>query len=265
VRYVPRYHIYTRPILRFRWPRIYVHISWPWVIRVNRYWAPRYRYRQVVYVQSTLGRDARRTRVELETRYRHRVLAATDDRAELEITIEAIDIYYEGRLLGTVDYVPDELSRLHATVYSDGRIGFDREIFLLGDPYRGFELVSTLYYPGSVLNEYRAADGYIAGRVDLRTGSVYRIAGSRLFDPYAASGYIPVSLLPENEGWLWDYGADAISAATDDYDYYYGSGSALGIDRYLSDPYSSSDEYSFRTPAGADVVLRRESEIQRVE
>ena len=201
----------------------------------------------------------------METQYRHRVISATEDRAELEITIESIDLFYEGEYLGTVDYVPDELSRIYATVYSDGQVVFDREVFLLGDPYEGFELLSTRYYQGFVMDEYRPEDGYFAGRVDLRSNSVYRVNRSRLFDPYAASGYIPISLLPENEGWLWDYGTDAISAARDDYDFYYGSGSALAPSGYASDPYRSSDEYSFKTRSGADVLLRKEIEIQRVE
>ncbi len=145
-RYVPSIHIYTRPVLRIRWPRIHVHISWPWVIRAKRYWAPRYRYRQVVYVQSRYDRQAHTTRVELETHYRHRLVSANDNSAQLEITIEAIDLYYEGRHLGSVDWVPEDLGRIYATVYNDGEIQFDREVFLMGDPYEGFELISTRYY-----------------------------------------------------------------------------------------------------------------------
>ncbi len=187
--------------------------------------------------------------------------------AELEITIEAIDVFYKGRHLGSVDYVPENLGTIYATVYNDGEIQFDREVFLVGDPYAGFEMISTRYYDGYVFDRYRSSDGYRAGRLDLRTGEVYTIGRSRLFDPDASSGHIPISLLPENEGWLWDYGAEAMSAALDNYDYYYGSG-ARGYSpetTYRSDPFRSADEYQFTTGTGTNVYVRKDTEIQRIE
>lgn len=220
-----------------------------------------------MYVKSDYENRTRISQVELETQYRHRILSSNDQMAELEISIEAIDLYYEGKHLGSIDYVPENLGTVHATVYANGEIRFDREVFIVGDPYEGFEMISTRYYDGYVLDEFRRGDGYRAGRLDLQSGSIYRINSSRLFDPYAASGYIPISLLPENEGWLWDYGSEAMSAGLDNYDYYYGtagvgmaSGSAL-----LSEPRLSSDEYQFHTRAGADVLVRRDTEIQRIE
>lgn len=207
----------------------------------------------------------------METQYSHRVVSSNDQMAELEIQIEAIDLYYEGRHLGSVDYIPEDLRTVYATIYVDGQVRFDREVFVLGDPRVGFEMVSTPFYDGYVLDEYRRGDGYQVGRLDLRSGSVYRVRSSRLFDPFAASGYIPISLLPENDGWLWDYGADAISAAIDDYDYYYGPDGGRSAGRYdgstgfQSEPLYSADEYAFRTRAGADVSIKRDTEIQRIE
>lgn len=203
----------------------------------------------------------------METHYRHRLLSANEDRAELEVTIEAIDLFYEGRHLGSVDWVPEELGKIYATVYQNGAIEFDREVFLMGDPYEGFELIATRYYNGYVMDEYRSGDGYVAGRVDLGNGDVRLINRSRLFDPFASNGFIPISLLPENEGWLWDYGSEAISATIDDYDYYYGTGSSNGysLNPLALDPLRSSDEYQFRTNSGVDVLLRKDTEIQRVE
>lgn len=187
--------------------------------------------------------------------------------AELEISIEAIDLYYEGKQLGSIDFVPEALGTVYAKVYANGDIQFDREVFIVGDPYEGFEMISTRYYDGYVLDEFRRGDGYRAGRLDLRSGSIYSVSSSRLFDPYAASGYIPISLLPENEGWLWDYGSEAMSARLDNYDYYYGT-AGVGLNSgstYQSEPLLSADEYQFRTRAGADVLLRRDTEIQRIE
>ncbi len=187
--------------------------------------------------------------------------------AELEISIEAIDLYYEGKHLGSIDYVPEELGTVYAKVYANGEIQFDREVFIVGDPYEGFEMISTRYYDGYVLDEFRRGDGYRAGRLDFRSGSIDSVNLSRLFDPYAASAYIPISLLPENEGWLWDYGSEAMSAGLDNYDYYYGtSGAGLNSNSaYPSEPRLSADEYQFRTRAGADVFFKRDTEIQRIE
>ena len=211
----------------------------------------------------------------METQYRHRVISSNEQMAELEIQIEAIDLYYEGQHLGSVDDIPENLGTVYATIYADGQVNFDREVFVLGDPRVGFEMVSTPYYNGYVMDEYRQGDGYRAGRLDLRLGRVYNVSSSRLFDPFAASGYVPISLLPENEGWLWDYGAEAMSSVADNYDYYYGAqnggsgigsnGRSSGVSGYQSEPLFSADEYQFRTRAGADVSIKRDTEIQRIE
>ncbi len=237
------------------------------MIRYERHWAPRYRYRQVVYVQTRWGNRDRASRVELETHYSHELRYADDQRAELDIFVDQIDVYYEGRYLGNVQNVPESLGHVQATVYKEGTVLFDRDIFVLGDPYEGFEVISTRHYEGYVMDDFRESDGYRAGRLDLIRGRVSRISRARLFDPYNASGYYPISVLPENEGWLWDFGADAISAATDDYDYYYGYDSSVrgGSARLQADPLRYENEVSFRTDAGTDVLLKRESQIQRVK
>ncbi|MCH8277209.1 MAG: hypothetical protein IIA50_06715 [Bacteroidetes bacterium] len=266
-RYYPKLRWYPQKTLRIRWPRIHLHISWPWVIRSRRHWAPHYRYRQVVYVQTRWGSRQRTSRVELETHFSHELRYADDQRAELDIFIEQIDIYYEGRYIGKVERVPESLGRVRATVYRDGGVHFDRDIFVLGDPFAGFELISTKHYNGFVMDQFRDSDGYRAGRLDLNRRRVSRISRSRLFNPFDASGYFPISVLPENEGWLWDFGADAMSAATDNYDTYYGyeSDGRHETSSYGADPLRFESELSFRTQAGADVYLRRESQIQRVE
>lgn len=220
-----------------------------------------------MYVQSNYGSRTRTSQVELETQYRHRIVSSNDQMAELEISIEAIDLYYEGNHLGSIEYIPEDLGTVYAKVYANGEIQFDREVFIVGDPYEGFEVISTRYYNGYVLDEYKRGDGYRAGKLDLRSGTVYRVSSSRLFDPYAASGYIPISLLPENEGWLWDYGSEAMSAGLDNFDFYYGT-AGVGLNSgstYQSESRLSSDEYQFRTRAGADVLFRRDTEIQRIE
>lgn len=257
-----------RPVVRYdnrirvSHPRIHVNIAWPWQIRYQRHWAPRYRYRQVVIVHTGSGRSARSEQVEMETTYRHRVVFADDRKAVLAIEIENVAVYSDGRFVGSVDHIPASLARLEATVYRDGEITFDRDVFLVGDRRAGFEMISTRFYDDNVMSGYRANDGYRVGRVDFRRDRVNLTNRSRLFDPYSSYGHIPISLLPENEGWLWDFGADAISAASDDYDGYYGG--AWSPRAGIADR-SASFETSYTAPNGLDVRLSRESRIQRVE
>ena len=266
VRYAPRivlnnrYSRYYRPK-----SRINVHISWPWVVRYERRWSPRYRYRQVVHVQARWGSRDRVTRVEMETVYRHRVKYATDDYAVLDIDIEEIALYEGNRYLGTVDRIPSNLSSIEATVYRDGAITFDRDVFIVGDRRAGFELISTRYYNDYAMAGYRDQDGYRAGRLNLRSGKVSSVRKSRLFNSRNFQGYAPISLLPEDEGWLWDYGADAISAVSDDYGAYYGYSGNSGNSYRASDAMRSSNEFSYSTDFGAEFNVKRQSRIQRVE
>ena len=266
LRYAPRIAFNTRSTWRYRpYSRINVHISWPWVVRYERHWSPRYRYRQVVYVQARWGSKDRTTRVEMETVYRHKVKYATDDYAVLDIDIEEIALYEGDRYLGTVDRIPAKLSSIEATVYRDGAITFDRDVFIVGDRRKGFELISTEFYNDYAMAKYRDRDGYRAGRLNLRSGKVSSIRRSRLFNPRNFQGYAPISLLPEDEGWLWDYGVDAISAVSDDYDAYYGYADSRRNGYRTSDAMRSSNEYSYSTDFGAEFNVKRESQIQRVE
>jgi len=261
-RYRPYVAVWSRPVIRARWPHLHVHLDWPWLIRYERRWAPRYRYRQVIRVE--VYHDGRRdwSDVEVETFYRHTVRRATADWAEIDIEIDQIDVYDGNRYLGYVDRLPAELRTIRATVYRNGEINFDREVFLVGDPRIGFEVVSTRRYDGWVQDYYRSEDGYRAGRVDLRRHRVHRIRRSRLWSPYRYTGVVPVSLLPDQQGWLWDYGIEALSAADDNYDWYYGGSGARAPSE---DPgLYGADEWSYQTRDGADVRYERESNLERV-
>ena len=258
----PQYRHYTPTYWRAYRPNIHVHVTWPWVIRYERHWRPRYRYRQVVYVETVVNGRRNRAEVEVETVYSHRLIYANDNFAEVDVEIERLEIYQGGRYLGAVDRIPTALSQMTATVYRNGDVFFDRETFLLGDTYSGLELLSTQAYDGYVLDAYHHRDGYRVGQVDLRRGRVVEKRSSRLFRPDRVDGHVPISLLPNDEGWLWDYGADAISAAVDDYDWYYGGSGARapGVD-----PYRQEDAWDYTAQSGVDIRFRRESQIQRVQ
>ncbi len=258
-------HRYTPAYFRTQWPRIHVNIRWPWVVRYQRHWAPTYRYRQVIHVQTVIRGNRYQSEVEVETVYRHSVRRATDDYAEIDVEIERLELYQDGQYLGYVDDLPSRLRKTRATVYRDGVVEFDRELFLVGDPYVGFEVISTRAYEGYVLDAYHHSDGYYAGRVDLRRNRVKTIRSSRLFKPHRFDGLVPVSLLPRDEGWLGDYGADAISAVVDDYDWYYGGSASRNAPVSGNEPLRQEDGWEYRTQDGSDITFQRESRIQRVQ
>ena len=252
--------IYVRPS-----SRIHVHVAWPWEVRYHRHWSPRYRYRQVVIVRSDWGRSSRESRIEMETTYRHRVRFANEDYAVLDIDVEQIAIYDNGRYLGMVEQIPSHLSSIEATVFRNGDIAFDRDLFLVGDRRAGFEIISTEFDDGFAGQGYRYGDDIRVGRVDLKHGRVRSADYSRLFDPNRWQGFAPISLLPEDEGWLWDFGADAISAARDDYDAYYGFGDGARSGYRSESALTSENRFRYDAAFGASFNVERKAEIRRVE
>jgi len=267
-------HIRFRPLIRFRlghshyghsYRHINVHIAWPWQLRFHRHWSPRYTYRQVVFVEAKWGRRNRSTRVEMETTYRHKVRFANDEYAVLDIEIEEIALYDGDSFLGSVDRIPGNLANIEATVFRNGDIAFDRDVFIVGDRSSGFEIISTEYDDGYALAGHKSGRGYQVGRLDLCSGRVRSVQRSRLFNPENFRGYAPISLLPEQEGWLWDYGLEALSAESDDYGDYYGYSSANGVGYRSSAVTSAESEYEYSTAFGADFSVNRKSEIRRIE
>ncbi|NBB74220.1 MAG: hypothetical protein GVY35_11145 [Bacteroidetes bacterium] len=252
-----------------------IDIAWPWPHRHRRAWRPRYRYKQVVYVEAAWGRHRRTTRIDVRTRYHHRVRRADAYRAEVVITIDAIELYADGRYLGTVDRIPRALRRVEATLYRDGGATFDRDLFLIGDPRVGFELIATRAYDRPLLGAYHRGDWVRAGAVDLYTGEVVPVRRSRLFRPHAFNGLVPISLLPDRVDWRCDVGVGAISA----YPYQeptrsdagpYGEGYYYGVSPARSAPVQvhpgvrhRSDRDAFRLKGGAYIELQRTVQLER--
>ncbi len=263
---------------------LHLAYEWPWEQRYRRAWSPRYRYRQVVHVESGYGRDRWTSRLEVRTTYRQRVRHASRNRAELDLDIEAVELYQDGRYLGRVNRIPNQIGRVQATVRRNGRISFNRDVFVVGSREVGFEIVATRAYDGYFLSDWRRDDDLDVARLDLRRGRAERVRYSRLLDYDGFRGYAPVSLLPEDERWLGDYGPYAVSTyAYDDdfydsygYDdgYYYGyeSGAtprydvgARGETAGTSPTLQGESDDTYETPSGARIRLRREAEIQRLE
>ncbi len=266
VRFRTRLHVSSNRYYYHRpYKHISVHIAWPWKVRYQRHWSPRYRYRQVVVVHADWNRSNRTSRIEMETTYRHRVRFATDEYAVLDIDIEHVALYDNGRYIGMVDRIPSDLSSVEATVFRNGDIAFDRDIFLVGDRRSGFEIISTPFYDGYAGQGYRNGDEVRVGKVDLRRHRVRTQNYSRLFNPNRRQAHAPISLLPEDEGWLWDFGADAISAVHGDYDAYYGLGVGASGAWSSRDAFETQSSFGYETAFGAQFNVERTASIRRVE
>lgn len=253
--YHPRYphrKVYYRP-------RIHIDVRWPWEHRYRHHWSPRYRYRQVVYINVGWGGGHRHRdgRIEVETWYRQRVRHADGRYAEVDITLERIDLYRDGRYIGQVDHIPDDLGHIRATIYRSGRVSFSRDVFLLGDPYVGFEMISTRHYDGYVLDKWHRSHDLRVGVLDLRRERVYHARYSRLFNPYDFDGYAPISLLPDDQDLLWDYGT--ISYYNDDYYYEYDYDDYDDYDDYGDDGEYYAPRGDSRDPLSLNPSYRGES------
>jgi hypothetical protein len=182
---------------------------------------------------------------------RHRVLHADEFRAEIEIQIEAIDFFDHGRYLGTVDRIPHHLRTVRAEVRSDGVVFFDRNLFVIGTPQQGFELVSTRYYGAPLYHAFRPSHGMRVGRISLASGRVWTRSHSRFFGRHP---FVPVSLLPDDDR-LWAYGYEA------------GARGRTGIERgYWSElPGESAQDIQRRAVHGEFDSLRRHEDNLRFE
>ncbi|NND72614.1 MAG: hypothetical protein HKN43_13640 [Rhodothermales bacterium] len=268
-------HVYPRNWHRHIHVSSHVHIgiAWPWQKRYHRHWQPRYRYRQVVYVNVGWGRNTRQSRIDVRTYYKQRIRHANSEYAEIEIDIDSIELYENGRFIGYVDRIPSKLREINATVYSNGRVEFDRNVFLIGDIYRGFEMISTRYYDDYLLNSYDRNHGVRVGRLDLRREKVRSVRRSRLFAANRFNGNVPISLLPEDDR-LFDYSYEHFSGyyrdnnGRYDSDFLGSNGFAPDRSEILTD-YESGlqriDEVSYSTNSGANVEIVRESALERIE
>ena len=252
---------------------VHVGVAWPWQYRYRRHWEPRYRYRQVVYVNVGWGRNQRQSRIDVRTYYKQRVRHANSEYAEIEIDIDSIELYENGRFIGYVDRIPNKLREINATVYANGRVEFDRNVFLIGDIYRGFEMISSRYYDDYLLNSYDRRDGVRVGRLDLRKERVKSVRRSRLFNSHKFNGNVPVSLLPEDDR-LFDYSYELFSG-NDGYGRDRYNSDFLGQNGFAPNGYETLSDYesgleriddvSYSTSQGALVEMKRESSLQRIE
>lgn len=282
-------------------PHIQVNVTWPWQNRYYRKWKPHYRYKQVVYVNIGSHKKYYRSRIDVRTDYHQEVRYADHQKAVVDIYLDRIEVYKDGYFYGEVYRIPDHLSHIEATIYRNGDIVYDKDVFLVGDPQVGFEMISTRNYDGYILDYYDRSHGYKVGKLDFRRGRVYSRRSSRLFDPYGYNTHAPISLLPEDR-YLADYGYDSVSynyyddnhdpyyggSYDDDYYDYYDDGSYYQYEAPRNSTYGKSsinptyskqtvqariaasgpiklnNNQSINTRAGLSIKLEREGELERI-
>lgn len=241
------HRVYVNPVYHHR-PHVQVNVVWPWQNRYQRQWRPSYRYCQVVYVESNYRGNYRRAKVDIRTNYHHEVRYADHRKAVVDIYLDEIEVFENGYYLGKVKRFPRDLEHIEATIYRNGDIVYDRDVFIVGDPQAGFELIATRSYDGYVMDHYDRSHGMEVGRLNFRRKRVDSRRYSKLFDPYGYNSYTPISVLPDDEQLL-DFGYDAISYHhyDDNYDPYYGGS--------YDDPYYDYDNYGnhsvYEAPRGA--------------
>ncbi len=260
-------NIYVKPDLvispvYYHRPHVQINIEWPWQNRYRRKWKPRYRYSQVVYVQVGWGRQYRKAKVDVRTEYYQKIRYADHRKAVVDIYLDKIEVYEDGYFFGEVHRIPDHLSHIEATIYRNGDIVFDRDVFLVGDPRSGFDMISTRHYGGYVLDAYRPSHGYKSGRLDFRRRRVVPTRRSQLFNVSHFNGYAPISLLPEDR-YLADCGYESVSYNyyNDEYDPYYGG----SYDDDYYDYHDDGNYYKYDRPNDLPFSRPSNNDFERLE
>lgn len=241
-----------RPPVYHHRPHVQVNVVWPWQNRYHRQWRPHYQYRQVVYVEVGWGGNRRQARVDVRTNYHQQVKYADHRKAVVDIWLDEIEVYQEGYYVGRVKRIPDHLAHIEATIYRNGDVVFDRDVFIVGDKRSGFEMISTRQYDGYVMDHYRRGDDMEVGKLNFRRKRVDSRRYSQLFDPYNFRGFAPISLLPEDRNLVADFGYESLSYGyyDDQNDPYYGGG--YGDDYYDYDEYGNVYQYDRPDAYGYD-------------
>ncbi len=261
--YTPRrYYRYGRPAVGFYIRVPSYHIRY---LNRDRYFV----YKQTVNTRSDYGAGQYNAELEVHTRLKQTIKHVYSDRIKMEFRVEGISLYRGGYFLGEVHGTPRSHGTMKVTLYNDGYVEFDRMVYLVGDEEIGFELISTRYYGGHLLNEYRRGDGLRAAELDFYERRVHTVNRSRVFDPYDFNGLVPIALMPDDEYWGFQYltGGHRFSNDyyTGAYDYYDGY-DARDDDRFYSgSSYYYGDVLDDRGRAGAPLFSTVDDRLERME
>jgi hypothetical protein len=257
-----------------------------------------------VNTRSDYGSGEYNSNLEVHTSIKQTVRRVYGDRVKMEFRIEGISLYRDGYYLGEIHGTPRSHGTMKVTLYNDGYVEFDRMVYLVGDEDVGFELISTKYYGGHLLNEYRRGDGLRAAELDFYDRRVHTVRYSRLFDPSNFNGLVPIALMPDDEYWGFQYLTGGHRYSDDYYfgsydyfdgydarddnlfytnsDYYYNAmpNSSPGmntpvfsasdsfdgaLERGAARPFSNSGRYEYALSGGQNVAVERVVEIEQID
>jgi len=242
----------------------------------------RYAYRQIVS-----GHPA--GDVEVVSTVRRKIRNVHREYVDVEFELVRLDLSSAGRFLGTVDRFPGDLRRMRAKIYRDGFVQFDRMLYVVGNDYDGFELLSTRYCGGDLGRaSYDCLDPK-AGEIDFYDERVHSTRYSRLLPLVQTGRSVPVALVPDEEylgfQYMVGYGGSSDGYYSGSYDYsslsrYDGDGTAYrisaeeGISGFESveggwtdvpGGFAHQSVVSYPAEAGGSFELQRQTMIQAVE
>ena len=251
-----------------------------WQDRNRYFWASNYIFKQYVYMDN--GWDYNGSELEIRTRIRQETRRSSFNNARIEFMITGIDLYQDGYLLGSVQNIPSYLGRVSATIMPSGRVDFDSMVYLVGDPYAGFELVNTRFSSSFLIGSILGYNRTRVGAIDLRARRVYDIRNSNYLNDRNYRDNAMVPLVPESDDWGLGYTVagfdyrddwyfDQRGYAYDDYKTrtgrtYRSAQSQGDRERAIpskSDGFRNGNDQTFRSDSGTEVRLRRRVEIQK--
>lgn len=153
--------------------------------------------RRFVFRQVVTGHPA--GALEVRSTFRRRIRHVRRDYVEVEFELDRIAVTAAGRFVGQVDRFPGSLRRIRAKIYSDGFVEFDRMLYVVGNQYAGFELLSTRYCGGDLIAATYGCLDPRSGELDFYRQRVVSTRYSRLLDPVQVGEVVPVALVPDEE------------------------------------------------------------------
>lgn len=185
----------------------------------------RFAYRQIVS-----GHPA--GDVEVVSTFKRKIRGVHREYVDVEFELDRIEVVSRGQFLGEADRFPGSLRTMRAKVYRDGFVQFDRMLYVVGNDYTGFELLSTRYCGGDLTRAaYECLDAR-AGDVDFYDERVHSTGYSELLGLAQSGRAVSVALVPDEEYLGFQY---VVGYGRSSDGYYSGSFDYSSLSRYDGD------------------------------
>lgn len=228
--------------------------------------------------------------VEIESTFKRRIRHVRHDYVEVEFELDRIAVSSAGQYLGDADAFPGGLRTIRAKIYRDGFVQFERMLYVVGNEYDGFELLSMRHCGDPV----RASIDCLrprAGEIDFYDRRVHGTRYSRLLELSRHGRAVPVALVPDEEylgfQYVMGYGSSRDGYYSGSYDYSslsrydeHGTAYRLSADEYRHDfsaasgawsdglsgaSFAHSSVVSYPRGDGATLELQHQSEVRYID